>query len=78
MSARQLADKVTGTRPVRGLGDQATALFEVSITVPTVELFVQSGNMLIDARYADPVEAPVLSQAGKLAADTAMARDVLA
>ena len=42
-----------------------------------MELFVQSGNLVIDVSYADEVDAPVLSQAGKLAADIAMARNVL-
>ena len=73
-----LVDKVTGTRPVHGLGDQATAVFEIDVGLPKVELFVQSGNLVIDVSYADEVDAPVLSQAGKLAADIAMARDVLA
>ena len=68
---------VKGMRPVHGLGDQATAVFEIDSGSPKVELFVRSGNLLIDASLTDEVDSPSLSQAGKLAADIAAARDVL-
>jgi len=77
--ARQSPDQTTkGTQPVRGVGEQATAIFAVEAGSPEVELLVRSGNAVIDASYSDPAFPPELSQAGKLAADIAMARDVLA
>jgi hypothetical protein len=76
---RQLPDQtINGTQPVRGVGDQATAIMAVEAGSPTVELLVRSGNAVIDVSYGDPAFPPELSRAGKLAADIAIARDVLA
>ncbi len=67
-----------GARPVKGLGDQATAIFETSLGNPEVDLYVVSGNADIEMSFTDVLFSPTLSRAGKLAADVAMARDVLA
>lgn len=77
--ARQLPDEtVTGAREVTGLGEQATAVFEVYAGSRTVELVARSGNAVIDVSYGDPAFPPELTRDGKLAADIAIARDVLA
>lgn len=77
--ARQLPSQtVKGTQQVRGLGEQATAIIAVEAGSPKVELLVRSGNAVIDVSYGDPPFPPELSQAGKLAADSAVTRDVLA
>jgi len=65
---------------VRGLGEQAIAIFETTMgNSPGVDLYVWSGNVVVEMSYSDvPFGGPPLSRAGKLAADIAMARDVLA
>lgn len=67
-----------GTQSVPGLGDQATAVFDTLGGSPEVELFLVSGNAEIETTIVDSVLAPALSRAQNLAADVAMARDVLA
>ena len=69
-----------GSQPVRGLGEQAIAIFETTMgNSPGVDLYVWSGNVVVEMSYSDvPFGGPPLSRAGKLAADIAMARDVLA
>lgn len=72
--------KFRGSRPVRNVGAQATAIFLTSPTGnPGVELEVWSGNAVVQMTFdGDPVLAPAPSQATMLAAGIAMARDVLA
>jgi hypothetical protein len=70
--------KVTGMRPVRGVGSQADAIFETFTGSPSVELLVWSGNANVEVSCTDLGFGPPLSRAGKLAADIAIARDVLA
>jgi hypothetical protein len=65
-------------QPVTGLGDQATAVFETLGGSPGVDLYVLSGNAEFDISISDAPPGPTLSRADKLAADIAMARDVLA
>jgi len=69
-----------GQQPVNGLGQQAVAIFETTEgNSPTVDLYVWSGNVVVDMSYSDvPFGSPPDSRAGKLAADIAMVRDVLA
>lgn len=79
-SARQNqnGDTFKQARPVKGLGEQATAIFGISLGEPEVNLYVLSGNAEIEVSFSDLPFSPALSQAGKLTADIAMARDVLA
>jgi hypothetical protein len=70
--------KVTGMRPVRGVGSQADAIFETFTGSPSVELLVWSGNANVEVSCTDLGFGPPLSRAGKLAAAIAIARDVLA
>ena len=65
-------------RPVKGLGDRATAIVETSLGEPEVDLSVVSGNAEIELDFSDLPFSPVLSRDALLAADIAMARDVLA
>jgi hypothetical protein len=67
-----------GTQSVPGLGDRATAVFGSLGGSPQVMLFLVSGNAEIDTTILDSVLGPTLSRAQNLAADIAMARDVLA
>jgi hypothetical protein len=69
-----------GAQPVKGLGDQAIAIFETSQSqgAPDVYLDVLSGNAEIDLSFSDLPFGPTPSRAQKLAADIAMIRDVLA
>jgi hypothetical protein len=67
-----------GAQPVRGLGDQATAIFQTIGGSPDVAVYVLSGNAEIFMSISDLPFSPTLSRAEKLAADIAMARDVLA
>jgi len=67
-----------GARPVKGLGDQAAAVFETSLGYPDVDLYALSGNAEIQISFSDLPFSPTLSRAQKLAADIAMIRDVLA
>jgi hypothetical protein len=69
----------TGARPVTGVGQQAEAVFQTMDGSPSVTLYVWSGNAELEIGATDlglSFGAP-LSQAEKLAADTALARDVL-
>jgi hypothetical protein len=66
-----------GTQPVKGVGDQATAVFVTSLGTPEVELYVLSGNAEIEMTFDDQPTGPTLSPTGELAADIAMVRDVL-
>lgn len=70
--------KFRGMRPVHGVGEQATAIFQIFARSPVVDLFVWSGNAEVEVSSTDLGLAPPLSRAGKLAADIAIARDVLA
>jgi hypothetical protein len=72
---------ITAERPVTGLGDQATALFETlttaddagpGVTDRQVDLFVRSGNAVIDVTYF------VMPDTVELDDSITMARDVLA
>ncbi len=78
--ARQNHDtaKFDGMQPVHGVGAQATAIFQTVMGLPAVDLYVWSGNAEVQVSCADVGFGPPLSRAGKLAADIAMARDVLA
>ena len=67
----------SGAQLVTGLGHQATAIFETGY-VQEAWLDVWSGNAEIQFNFQDLVSGPTLSLAQKLAADIAMARDVLA
>ena len=70
----------TGARPVTGVGQQAEAVFQTLNGSPSVILYVWSGNAELDISATDlgPVFGAPLSQDEKLAADSALARDVLA
>jgi hypothetical protein len=70
----------TGARPVTGVGQQAEAVFQTLDGSPSVTLYVWSGNAELNISATDlglSFGAP-LSRAEKLAADIALARDVLA
>jgi hypothetical protein len=71
-----------GSQPVKGLGEQATAIFETetSPSSPQVVLEMWSGNAVIDMTFDSlpPVLAPPPTRAVMLATDIAMARDALA
>jgi hypothetical protein len=77
---RDSGKKFKGSQPVRGLGNQATAIFTTGPAGdPGVELDVWSGNAVIQMSFdSNSIEAPPPSRAVMLAADIAMARDVLA
>ena len=70
--------KYRGMRPVHGVGEQADAFFQILAGSPAVDLLVWSGNAEVDVSCSDVGFGPPLSRAGKLAADIAIARDVLA
>ena len=79
--ARSSQDGTTflGTRPVHGLGEQATAIYQdIAANMPAVALYVRSGNASVEVSSSDGEITSTLSRAGKLAADIAAARDVLA
>jgi len=70
----------TGARPVTGVGQQAEAVFQTMDGSPSVTLYAWSGNAELEIGATDlgvSFGAP-LSRAEKLAADIALARDVLA
>jgi hypothetical protein len=69
-----------GKQPVTGLGQRAAAVFTTEDQdSPEVDVYAWSGNVVVKMSFVDDTLAgPPLSQAGKLAADIAMARDVLA
>jgi hypothetical protein len=68
---------VVGTRPVTGLGEQATAIFQTVQGSPSVDLLIWSGNAEIEVTL-DDVTSPSPDRATMLADDVAAARDVLA
>lgn len=72
--------KATGSQPVKGLGTQATAIFNTDPAGdPGVELYVWSGNAVIQMSFTgNSILGPAPSRAVMLAADIAMARDALA
>jgi hypothetical protein len=72
--------KFLGAQPVHGVGEQATAVYQTlsASNAPTVALYVLSGNASVEVSASDVGIGAPLSRAGKLAADIAMARDVLA
>jgi hypothetical protein len=72
--------KFNGSQPVKGLGTQATAIFNTGPDGdPAVELDVWSGNAVIDMTFdSSSILGPAPSRAGMLAADIALARDALA
>ena len=65
-----------GAKPEGGLGQQAEAIFQTRSGSPSVDLYVWSGNAIVEIG-ADSL-GPPLSRADLLAADVAMARDALA
>ncbi|HET9974564.1 MAG TPA: hypothetical protein VFQ68_40475 [Streptosporangiaceae bacterium] len=70
----------TGAQPVADVGQQAQAVFQKLNGSPSVTLYVWSGNAELNIGATDlglSFGVP-LSRAAKLAADIAMARDVLA
>ena len=68
-----------GAQPVRGVGQQATAVFgTMSANSPSVALYVWSGNAQFQVSFTDLGLGTPTSRATKLAADIAVARDVLA
>jgi hypothetical protein len=69
----------TGAQTVAGLGQQATAVFETQLGLSqSVWLDVWSGNAEIQFNFDDQPSGPALSRTEKLAAVTAIVRDVLA
>ncbi len=68
---------VTGARPVTGLGEQATAIFQTVTGSPSVDLFIWSGNAEIEVTLVG-VTSGSPGRATMLAGDVAAARDVLA
>jgi hypothetical protein len=68
-----------GAQAVTGVGQQATAIFQVMTdNSPSVSLYVWSGNAEFQVSFTDLPFGTPASRATKLAADIAMARDVLA
>jgi hypothetical protein len=74
----QADTKFLGAQSVPGVGEQATAVFQTVAGSPAVTLYVLSGNASLEVSSSDVGGSPPLSRAGKLAADIAAARDVLA
>ncbi|HEU5385610.1 MAG TPA: hypothetical protein VFX25_07625 [Streptosporangiaceae bacterium] len=71
---------VTGVRAIPDLGDEAVASYSLEPGAAHVQLYVLSGNAELEIGATDlglSFGAP-LSRAEKLAADTALTRDVLA
>lgn len=80
-AARQNESGITfnGAQPVTSLGQQATAISQTIIgNLHAVDLYVWSGNAEIELDFTDGALGTPPSRATKLAADIAMARDVLA
>lgn len=67
----------SGARRVSGLGQQAEAVFQTLNGSPSVSLYVWSGNAEVDVTSTDLGFGSPLSRAAKVAADIAVARDVL-
>jgi hypothetical protein len=67
-----------GEQPVKGLGQQATALFQASAGSTDVDLYILSGNAEIDLYFSPVLLGPQPSRAAMLAADIVMAREALA
>jgi hypothetical protein len=67
-------------QPVKGLGQQASAVFLTGFeNTPEVDVYAWSDNATVEMSFNDdPYAGPPLSQAGKLAADIALVRDVFA
>jgi hypothetical protein len=63
-----------GTQPVKGLGDQAIAIFQSFDGSPGVEMEALAGNAEIEMTFTDVTLTP----AEQVTAETAMIRDVLA
>jgi len=78
--ARQNENGTTfhGAQTVTGVGQQATAIFQTLSGSPSVALHVWSGNAEFEVSISDLPFSTPLSRATKLAADIAIARDVLA
>ena len=74
----QADTKFLRAQSVPGVGEQATAVFQTVAGSPAVTLYVLSGNASLEVNSSDVGVSPPLSRAGKLAADIAAARDVLA
>jgi hypothetical protein len=74
----QEGETISGTQSVKGLGDRATAVLITFLGSPEVDLYVLSGNAVIQVSFTDLASGPALSRAQLLAADIAMVRDVLA
>jgi hypothetical protein len=70
----------SGEQQVTSLGQQATAVFGTGLeNTPQVDLYAWSGNAVVEMIFSDsPFGSASLNRAGKLAADIAMIRDVLA
>lgn len=68
----------TGAKAVSGLGQQAEAVYQIQSGAPAVSLYVWSGNAEVNLSAEDVGFGSPLSRAGKLAAEIAIARDVLA
>lgn len=68
----------TGAKAVSGLGQQAEAAYQTQSGSPVVSLNVWSGNAEVNLSAEDVGFGSPLSRAGKLAAEIAIARDVLA
>lgn len=66
-----------GTQQVKGVGDQATAVFVSWLGTPEVDLYVLSGNAEIEMSFDDGAIPLTLTRTEELAADIAMVRDVL-
>src|SRR4029077_13314316 len=74
----QANTKFLGARSVRGVGEQATEIFQTMVgNSPAVTLYVLSGQASLQVTSSDVGISAPLSRARKLAADIAMARDVL-
>jgi len=68
-----------GSQPVTGLGQQATAVFQTwPGSSPAVVVYTWSGNAEIQASFVNEPFGTQASRSAMLAADTAIARDVLA
>ena len=79
--ARQNQQGLTfhGAKAVTGVGQQATAIFQVMTgNSPSVALYVWSGNAEFQVSFTDLPFGTQTSRAAKLAAVIAMARDILA
>jgi hypothetical protein len=68
-----------GQQPVNDLGQQATAIFQNAAGASTANLYVLSGNSVLELIFDDaPFGGPQMSRATLLADDIVMAREALA